>query len=910
MWLETMEATESMPLAEREPPAAVLAWLKKNLTASVARFEGAITGAAAAAAGGMPALAAPVEVAEVAEVGGKKKGKKKGAKAARDATTREYKEAASAEGAPPEMAVAPAVSAAFLRVPGLPPMVAAAEGTQAGQGGPAEGATRRGASPKRPIDLVAHSTGSAEVGAELGTVEARQDGDGATAARAAKRAKDTRGAASVEPAPAPEPQQQPQQQPEAAVPMEADADLADADLADADLADADLEEPRCVDASLVEELPASRPAAAPTAALTKPSAAPAAAPAHAAAPAPAAHAAAPAPAGRGEGARLLQSLGRFAPIMDAPPGGGRSTRRSASTASVTAPPTAAPALEKELPNMELPRPEEAAKAKEQVQPPAAAAPKAAPKAKKGDKAATAAPAATAATAASTAPAAPAADPSAAVAAPAADPSAAVISVGDIFTVSGLTQHIDRNGKKARVVGYDAKKGLWHVMIEGESSKVALRKENLVSDAASTDATTATDAAASTSEREAELKWLAEKQAERDARAARLAKAAPHPIVEHAPKRSRKHAVMAPSEVAQAAAVGAGASAMEVDAPAAPAPPAAPAAEATPNGGRRTSSRLSSRASLSPLVGVAAGAVAGAWRASLGALGANARGASVRASLVGVPEERGDTAIDTEAQVERFHPSSAPRRRATASRTSVATASTPAPEMALVAAIKAAKPGDKYSLQEEDDDEDDEEAQVAALAAPRSKRPAAQKGGAAPPPSKVAKGADMETAPKAAAAAKAAAQAAMADGAPNMAPTAKGACRGAVKAAVKAYVEVDEEVFVDVPLDDDDDDDGDASENGGPNRPATKAAIKAATKAARKGKGKSAANPKGKAKPATPDGSSDSPRQPLAQHGAQQPEQPDGGAKGRKRALLSKKFRPSSAFVPFMVDASAVPLHSP
>ena len=54
-----------------------------------------------------------------------------------------------------------------------------------------------------------------------------------------------------------------------------------------------------------------------------------------------------------------------------------------------------------------------------------------------------------------------------------------------------------------------------------------------------------------------MKWLAEKQAERDARAARLAKAAPQPIVEHAPKRSRKHAVMAPSEVAQAAAVGAG-----------------------------------------------------------------------------------------------------------------------------------------------------------------------------------------------------------------------------------------------------------------------------------------------------------------------------------------------------------------
>jgi hypothetical protein len=264
-------------------------------------------------------------------------------------------------------------------------------------------------------------------------------------------------------------------------------------------------------------------------------------------------------------------------------------------------------------------------------------------------------------------------------------------------------------------------------------------------------------------------------------------------------------------------------------------------------------------------------------------------------------------IDTEAQVERFHPSSAPRRRATASRTSVATASTPAPEMALVAAIKAAKPGDRYSLQEDDDDEDDEEEQVAALAAPRSKRPAAQKGGAAPPPSKVAKSDDVETAPKAAAIAKAAAKTAKADGAPTMAPTAKGARRG----AVKAYMEVDEDedVFVDVPLDDDDDDD-DASENGGPNRPVGKGPNRPATKAAGKGKGKSAAKPKGKAKPATPDGSSDSPRPPLAQHGAQQPEQPEGGAKGRKRALLSKKFRPSSAFVPFMVDASAVPLHSP
>jgi hypothetical protein len=89
-------------------------------------------------------------------------------------------------------------------------------------------------------------------------------------------------------------------------------------------ADDDLAEPRWVDASLVEaveDVSASRPAAAPNAA---PTAATAAAPT----------------AARGEGARLLQSLGRFAPIVDAPPGGGRSTRRSASTAGVSAPPTA------------------------------------------------------------------------------------------------------------------------------------------------------------------------------------------------------------------------------------------------------------------------------------------------------------------------------------------------------------------------------------------------------------------------------------------------------------------------------------------------------------------------------------------------------------------------------------------
>ena len=66
----------------------------------------------------------------------------------------------------------------------------------------------------------------------------------------------------------------------------------------------------------------------------------------------------------------------------------------------------------------------------------------------------------------------------------------VITLGDYCTVSGLTQYGDRNGKRARVVGRDAKKGLWHVIIDGEAQaqdspskngKVALRPENLVPD---------------------------------------------------------------------------------------------------------------------------------------------------------------------------------------------------------------------------------------------------------------------------------------------------------------------------------------------------------------------------------------------------------------------------------------------
>ena len=50
----------------------------------------------------------------------------------------------------------------------------------------------------------------------------------------------------------------------------------------------------------------------------------------------------------------------------------------------------------------------------------------------------------------------------------------VIIVGDICTVIGLEQRGDLNGKKARVVAHDALKGVWHVLIDGQTKKVALR----------------------------------------------------------------------------------------------------------------------------------------------------------------------------------------------------------------------------------------------------------------------------------------------------------------------------------------------------------------------------------------------------------------------------------------------------
>ena len=57
--------------------------------------------------------------------------------------------------------------------------------------------------------------------------------------------------------------------------------------------------------------------------------------------------------------------------------------------------------------------------------------------------------------------------------------AGLIKEGDICTVSGLSQSADLNGKKARVVGYNATKGHWNVLIDGQSSQVALRPENLI-----------------------------------------------------------------------------------------------------------------------------------------------------------------------------------------------------------------------------------------------------------------------------------------------------------------------------------------------------------------------------------------------------------------------------------------------
>jgi len=53
-----------------------------------------------------------------------------------------------------------------------------------------------------------------------------------------------------------------------------------------------------------------------------------------------------------------------------------------------------------------------------------------------------------------------------------------IAVGDLCTVTGLSQRVDLNGKRARIVVYDAIKGLWHCTVDGLAGKVALRPENL------------------------------------------------------------------------------------------------------------------------------------------------------------------------------------------------------------------------------------------------------------------------------------------------------------------------------------------------------------------------------------------------------------------------------------------------
>jgi len=58
------------------------------------------------------------------------------------------------------------------------------------------------------------------------------------------------------------------------------------------------------------------------------------------------------------------------------------------------------------------------------------------------------------------------------------PSPAVIIVGDICIVVGLEHREDLNGKKARVLAHDPIKDVWHVMIDGQPRKSAVRPENL------------------------------------------------------------------------------------------------------------------------------------------------------------------------------------------------------------------------------------------------------------------------------------------------------------------------------------------------------------------------------------------------------------------------------------------------
>ena len=58
------------------------------------------------------------------------------------------------------------------------------------------------------------------------------------------------------------------------------------------------------------------------------------------------------------------------------------------------------------------------------------------------------------------------------------PAKATIVVGDICEVFGLEQREDLNGKNARAIAHDPLKNVWHVLIEGQSKKVALRPENL------------------------------------------------------------------------------------------------------------------------------------------------------------------------------------------------------------------------------------------------------------------------------------------------------------------------------------------------------------------------------------------------------------------------------------------------
>jgi len=53
-----------------------------------------------------------------------------------------------------------------------------------------------------------------------------------------------------------------------------------------------------------------------------------------------------------------------------------------------------------------------------------------------------------------------------------------LKIGAVCKVIGVATRGELNGKKALVVGHDVAKGLWHITIDGENTKIALRAKNL------------------------------------------------------------------------------------------------------------------------------------------------------------------------------------------------------------------------------------------------------------------------------------------------------------------------------------------------------------------------------------------------------------------------------------------------